>query len=148
MRTRTALAAIAAVLLITAGACGGDDDATTDQRPDIEDEATPTPLDTTLAPTPTAVVVEIEPARLTYTVQQGDLLGSIANTFGVPLGALISVNDMDNPDLISIGQEIIIPTEEEVAEWEAAQDAAAEAAPTPEPDPDPTATPAEDSAGG
>ena len=43
----------------------------------------------------------------------------------MPLGALISVNEMANPDLINIGQEIVIPTEEEVAEWEAEQAATA-----------------------
>ena len=68
---------------------------------------------------------EIEVPRLTYTVEPGDLLGDIAATFGVPLGAIISVNEMENPDLINVGQEIVIPTDEEVAEWQAEQDAAA-----------------------
>ena len=126
-RFRGGLAAFAVLALVLAGCGGDDDDPTSDERPDIEDEAeaTATPTDAVAAPTPTAVPAEIEVPRLTYTVESGDLLGDIAATFGVPLGALISVNDMVNPDLIQIGQEIVIPTEEEVAEWQAQQDAAA-----------------------
>ncbi len=139
-RFRGGLAAFAVVVLVAAG-CGGDDDEpTTDERPDIEDDATATstPLDTVAAPTPTAVPAEIEVPRLTYTVESGDLLGTIAATFGVPLGAIIAVNDMLNPDLIQVGQEIVIPTEEEVAEWQAEQDAA-EPETEAEPDTEPAA---------
>ncbi len=133
MHTATGIL-LALVLMLAAVACGGDDDTTRSERPNIEDELTPVDVDdetddgattddgtTGAEPTPTAVVTEIEPERLTYTVQQGDLLGGIAQTFGVPLGALIEVNNLDNPDLIQIGQEILIPTDEEVAAWEAAQ---------------------------
>lgn len=125
-RFRGVLAGLAVVALIAAG-CGGDDDPTSEDRPDIEEDATPTepPADTVAAPTPTAVPAVIEVPRLTYTVEPGDLLGDIAATFGVPLGAIISVNEMANPDLINVGQEIVIPTEEEVAEWEAEQAATA-----------------------
>lgn len=128
-RFRGVLATVAVVALIAAGCGGDDDDPTSEDRPLIEDDAAPTetPADTVAAPTPTAVPAEIEVPRLTYTVEPGDLLGDIAATFGVPLGAIISVNEMDNPDLINIGQEIIIPTEEEVAAWQAEQDAAAAA---------------------
>ena len=126
-RFRGVLAAVAVVALIAAGCGGDDDDPTSEDRPDIEEGATPTevPADTVAAPTPTAVPAEIEVPRLTYTVEPGDLLGDIAATFGVPLGAIISVNEMENPDLINVGQEIVIPPDEEVAEWQAEQDAAA-----------------------
>ena len=139
-RFRGVLAGVAVVALLAAGCGGDDDDPTSEDRPDIEDDATPTetPVDTVAAPTPTAVPAEIEVPRLTYTVEAGDLLGDIAATFGVPLGALISVNEMANPDLINIGQEIVIPTEEEVAEWEA-QQAAAEDEAEPETDAEPAA---------
>lgn len=145
MRTVTGIL-LALMLALGAAACGDDDDTTRSDRPDIEDDATPDEISgetdagttdagstdagddgTTVAePTPTAVVTEIDPARLTYTVQQGDLLGGIAQTFGVPLGALIAVNDFDNPDFIQIGQEVLIPTDEEVAEWEASEGSVAE----------------------
>ena len=110
-RFRGVLAAVAVVALIAAGCGGDDDDPTSEDRPDIEEGATPTevPADTVAAPTPTAVPAEIEVPRLTYTVEPGDLLGDIAATFGVPLGAIISVNEMENPDLINVGQEIICP---------------------------------------
>lgn len=125
-RFRGVIAGVAVVALIAAGCGGDDDDPTGEERPDIEDDATPTetPVDAVEAPTPTAVPAEIEVPRLTYTVEAGDLLADIAATFGVPLGAIVSVNDMENPDLINIGQEIVIPTEEEVAEWQAQQDSA------------------------
>lgn len=132
-RFRGVLAGLGVLVLLAAGCGGDDDDPTSEERPNIEDggEATSTPVDAVAAPTPTAVPAEIEVPRLTYTVQSGDLLGDIAATFGVPLGALISVNEMANPDLISIGQEIIIPTEEEVADWQAQQDAGGGAEPEP-----------------
>ncbi len=135
MRTATRILLALTLVLALAG-CGDDDDPTRSERPDIEDDLIPTVEGetddgadegtddglTVVEPTPTAVVTEIEPERLTYTVQQGDLLGGIAQTFGVPLGALIAVNDLENPDFIQVGQEVLIPTDEEVAEWEAAQD--------------------------
>ncbi|MBK8021487.1 MAG: LysM peptidoglycan-binding domain-containing protein [Chloroflexi bacterium] len=44
-----------------------------------------------------------------YTVQSGDVLGSIASRFGVTVRAIVEANEMDNPDSLSIGQELIIP---------------------------------------
>lgn len=121
MRIRTVIAAATVALLLTA--CGGDDDTSESDRPDIEDAPTPseTAIETLPEPTPTAVVEDIDIGRLTYEVAPGDTLGSIASDFGVPLGALIEVNEFDNPDLIGVGDEVIIPTEEEIAEWEAGQ---------------------------
>ena len=129
MRIRTTLAVLVTAVVLIAG-CGGDDTSDGD-RPAIEDETTPTatPISTVAAPTPTAEVPEIELDRLTYAVEQGDTLGTIATEFSVPLGALIAVNALDNPNLIGIGQEIIIPTLDEVADWEAAQQAATPEAP-------------------
>ncbi len=122
MRIRTVFAAVALSLALTA--CGGDD-SSEGERPDIEDSATPTEVVIeTPEPTPTAVPADPSIGRLTYEVASGDTLGSIATDFGVPLGAIISVNDFDDPNLIGIGIEVIIPTEEEVTAWEAEQAAA------------------------
>lgn len=121
MRIRTVLIAILVVVLATA--CGGDDTSGEERPPEIEDTATPTqvPLDNNdPSPTPTAVEPEIPIDRLTYAVEQGDTLGTIAARFDVPLGAIIAVNDFDDPNVISIGQQIIIPTADEVAEFEGA----------------------------
>ena len=60
----------------------------------------------TSTPEPTAV-----PTRATraYTVQAGDTLGKIASKFEVDLEELIAANDLVNPDVLEVGQELIIP---------------------------------------
>ncbi len=45
-----------------------------------------------------------------YTVQAGDTLGEIATRFGVSLDALVQANAIQDPSLIRVGQELIIPT--------------------------------------
>lgn len=133
---KIAIAGFGIAGLLLAG-CGGDSEPTQQDRPADIGDATPEPEETIVAATPTAVPAEIEAEALSYTVQAGDLMGTIAKQFDVPLGALIFVNDLDNPDFIQVGQEIVIPDEDEIAEWEAAE-AAAE--PTAEPTAAPTAT--------
>ncbi|MSP13567.1 MAG: LysM peptidoglycan-binding domain-containing protein [Chloroflexi bacterium] len=62
-----------------------------------------TPLSTaspTLAPTPTETV---------YTVQVGDSISKIAVKFGTTTQAIVTANKMDNPNLIKVGQQLIIP---------------------------------------
>ena len=44
-----------------------------------------------------------------YVVESGDTLGSIASQFGVTVDEIISANRIENPDLIRVGQELIIP---------------------------------------
>lgn len=128
MRSRSAFACAVVALLVLAGCGGDDDDATSEDRPGVEDSESPTSISvaTSAVPTPTAVEAVIEPERLTYTIESGDSMGGIANTFGVPLGALVAINDLDDPNVIQVGQEVIIPTDEEVEEWEAEQAAQAE----------------------
>ena len=46
---------------------------------------------------------------LTYIVVSGDTLFEIANFFEVPLKELILLNNIENPDLIEIGQRLVIP---------------------------------------
>ncbi len=67
---------------------------------------TPAPAPT-LAPTaaPTAAA---RPAT-TYTVQLGDTLASIARKLGVSASAILRANNISNPDLIWVGQKLIIP---------------------------------------
>ncbi len=68
------------------------------------------------APSPTSAVIGTEeigtplpPGAQLYTVQSGDVLGSIASRFGVSVNAIMRANEMDNPDVLSVGQELIIP---------------------------------------
>tara|TARA_B110000259_G_scaffold178463_1_gene216802 strand:- start:194 stop:991 length:798 start_codon:yes stop_codon:yes gene_type:complete len=68
------------------------------QAPEVVVEPEPTP-----EPEPTATVVE-------YRVQSGDTLLRIASKFGISSSALQSYNSISNPNRISIGQLLRIPT--------------------------------------
>jgi LysM repeat protein len=46
--------------------------------------------------------------QITYTIQKGDSLGSIASRFGVKQSTLTTANNISRPDLIKIGQKLII----------------------------------------
>lgn len=49
------------------------------------------------------------PAPRTYTVKPGDTLYSIAIKFGTTVPALVAANNIANPNLIQIGQVLVIP---------------------------------------
>lgn len=44
-----------------------------------------------------------------HTVQSGETLGSIAVQYGVTVQAIMEANQLTNPDVIRVGQELIIP---------------------------------------
>ncbi len=44
-----------------------------------------------------------------YIVQPGDSLASIALEFGVDIDELIAVNNIENPNALAIGAELILP---------------------------------------
>ena len=48
-------------------------------------------------------------SEIPYTVKKGDSLGSIASRFGVKLSDVCSRNGISSPNLIKVGQKIIIP---------------------------------------
>lgn len=56
----------------------------------------------TATPEPTAEV-------RTHVVQAGDSLSSIAVQYGVTVEAIMQANQMSNPNLINVGQELVIP---------------------------------------
>jgi len=62
-----------------------------------------------LSPPTAAPVTPSEP--LMYTVQEGDTLGEIAQTYGVSTQDLIAANDLANPNVLHVGQTLIIPTD-------------------------------------
>jgi LysM repeat protein len=52
------------------------------------------------------------PTQTIYLVQPGDTLSKIANQFGISLAELIAANreTLPNPDVLAIGDQLIIPT--------------------------------------
>jgi LysM repeat protein len=66
--------------------------------------APPTEAPPTEAPAPTAA-----PDYVEYTVQRGDSLKSIAAKFGVTIRDIIAVNQIPNPDSLTVGSVLRIP---------------------------------------
>jgi LysM repeat protein len=60
-----------------------------------------------------AVVTSAAPAAPTgtntYVVQAGDTLFTIAQQFGVTIDAIVTANNLANPNALSVGQQLIIP---------------------------------------
>jgi LysM repeat protein len=72
----------------------------------------PQPTATVALPTvaPTSAVVEPTSGRTnTYVVQSGDNLSGIAFKYGVSVDALMKANGLANPDMITVGQTLVIP---------------------------------------
>lgn len=55
-----------------------------------------------------AAPVTVAPQLTTYTVQPGDTLKTVAEKFGVSVATLVAANKLDDPDLITVGQELIV----------------------------------------
>jgi LysM repeat protein len=74
----------------------------------------PTPVPPTgVAPTPTGAPPPTGTPTgqvTTYVVQPGDTLGSIARRFNTTVAAIASANGIVNPNLIFVGQVLVIPT--------------------------------------
>lgn len=62
----------------------------------------------TPAPNPTPAPPPTDSTQ-TYRVQPGDTLGSIASRYGVTVDALAEANNIENPNLIEVGQTLTIP---------------------------------------
>lgn len=105
MRQRTMGAALVCVLALAG--CSGEDEPPTEgvttsptataTFPVAPDEATPTP-------TPTAAVSQ------THVVASGETLSSIASRYGVTVLAIVEANQLANPDVLAIGDELVIPS--------------------------------------
>jgi LysM repeat protein len=135
MRKSSAIVMAGALAMASfAAACGGDDEPTNAERPE---DVTPEVLaETELAPTPTAVPVVIEPEELTYTIEAGDLLGAVAQRFGLGLDELLAANpQITDPNTIQVGDVVTIPEapDEPAAEEPAAGEPAADGGGTTDP---------------
>jgi LysM repeat protein len=78
--------------------------------------ATSTPRPTATAPlTPPAATATatVTPTPIVHVVQAGETLLSIAFDYGVSLQALQTINNIENPQFLQVGQRLIIPTGEE-----------------------------------
>ena len=107
MRKGSAVVIAAGMFL---AACGGDGEPTNAERPDDVVDDTTDVLDEVEVPTPTAVPVVVEPEQLTYTVQPGDLLSTIAQNFGLTVDQLLAANpEVTDPNVIQVGDELVIP---------------------------------------
>ena len=78
--------------------------------------ATPTPasalqavVDPTLTPTPPPAPTPTARPTTSYTVQAGDTLSAIADRYGVDLDDLIAANEIDDPNLVTVGTVLEIP---------------------------------------
>jgi LysM repeat protein len=83
-----------------------------ESQPEVKDE----PVDTKAKETDTITEKETEkkpaaakPAYTTYTVQDGDTLGEIANANGMSSSQLMKYNGITDPEAIKAGQNIKIP---------------------------------------
>jgi LysM repeat protein len=57
----------------------------------------------------TAPAEEESDGPITYQVQAGDTLGSISQEYDVPMDDIMAANGIDNPNVLSVGQTLIIP---------------------------------------
>lgn len=72
----------------------------------------PTATAPILPPADTATPT-ITPTPVVHVVQQGETLQGIAFDYGVGLEALQAANNIDSPQFLQVGQELIIPVEQE-----------------------------------
>ena len=102
------------LLVLVAAACGGSDEPSQTPTPSPTPTSTPSPTPTpTHSPAPTATPAPSPGCTPSiYIVEAGDLLSTIAIDFDISLDDLIEVNDIADPDLIQIGQELVIPCPE------------------------------------
>ncbi len=79
------------------------------ELPTVTPRPTSTPAPATPAPTSTP---SPPPTPIIYKVQAGDTLIDIAKKFGISVEALQEANAILNPELLQIGQELVIPRED------------------------------------
>jgi LysM repeat protein len=80
-------------------------------RPTRSDDPTPEP---STPPSPTAAPATANPTPAatlrTYRVQSGDTLSAIATRFGTTVRAIVDLNNLADPNRLSVGQVLLIPS--------------------------------------
>jgi LysM repeat protein len=116
--------AICSVILVLLVGCRGDvvitpEDETETSEPLSTATASPSRESVTtegVLPTPATLTPTASPTPNVHVVQAGETLSAIAAIYDVSVQALQAANGIDNPLLLQAGQELIIPTGEEVAD--------------------------------
>jgi nucleoid-associated protein YgaU len=101
-----------ASLLPTVASTIGDGEVAADESPRGDADASMNGIPPTWTPAPTPEAPPAPPTRApdeTYVVQRGDTLAEIAEQFGVDLQRLASANNIQNIDIIEVGQVLVIP---------------------------------------
>ena len=57
--------------------------------------------------------------EVTYTVRRGDTLTEIANRYGITVNEIVELNNIQNPNLIYVGQELKIPLNNSINQMQA-----------------------------
>jgi lipoprotein NlpD len=110
-RVASAGAGVVLVLVLTAGCGGGDNKSAPTTVATTASTAPPTtaPAGTTAPPATTAAPTVGTDANGEYTIQKGDTLSKIAKQFGTSVAAIVTLNNLENPDKIAEGQRLKIP---------------------------------------
>jgi LysM repeat protein len=87
-------------LMLPIAACGNDEP----DQPAVLTSPSPQAAPASPSPSPS-------PEGETYVVESGDTLSAIAQRFDTTVEAIVDANDLDNPDFLSIGDELLIPPE-------------------------------------
>lgn len=108
---RARLLLMVLMLAVLGAACGGGGGTTSEDRPlgaDSDGVAPPTAQVVAPTPPPTPTPTST-PEAFIYVVREGDTLGSIADEFGITWQEIDAINELENPNVLSIGQEVEIP---------------------------------------
>lgn len=95
------------VVVVLAGACGGGDG--TAEEPSAstapQEQASAAPQ----APSTETTDDDAAAGPRVYVVESGDTLSEIARRFDTTVEAIVRANDISDPDVIDVGQELEIP---------------------------------------
>jgi cell wall-associated NlpC family hydrolase len=80
----------------------------TDGASSIEADAS-APLDLAPAVAAAPQAVEAAPNLITYVVEPGDTLRKLADRFEINVATLVAANKLADPDLLRVGQELVVP---------------------------------------